>query len=376
MNNLSIYVHIPFCDHKCIYCDFYSLISYDNVSSYLHALKKEIDFYSKKFSNSYKVISIFFGGGTPSYMEPEYIGDLIKHINKKFNVLPEAEITLETNPGTVSIEKLSEFLKAGINRLSVGVQSFNENELKFLTRIHNSETAIKTIVDASKAGFENISLDLIFNLPNQTKEIFESNLKTAVELPIVHISAYSLILERGTILNKMVIDGKVKLQDSDYDADLYEFTIDFLTKRNFFQYEVSNFAKKGFECIHNNSYWHYIDYIGIGTSSHSFVNGTRWWNVSSLKMYLDMITLKHNAKINEEKLLPEELLNEYLMLALRSSGINKNDFKNKFKSNWLNEKKNEINILRDSGFLHEDDKFIKFTCKGYALCDEILTKLL
>ena len=246
MKETAIYIHIPFCDHKCIYCDFYSIISYDNVSSYLKALKKEIDYYSAQYSEGRKIISIFFGGGTPSFIEPHYISEIIQHIKRKFSVNEDAEITLETNPGTVSIEKSAEFRKIGINRISIGIQSFNEDELKFLTRIHNSQTAIQTVRDAEVVGFENISVDLIFNLPGQTKEKWQYNLDQAIQLPIKHISAYSLILEKGTILNKMVLDGKVKMQNEDYDADLYELTIDFLTQQGFEQYEVSNFSKKGF----------------------------------------------------------------------------------------------------------------------------------
>ncbi len=376
LKNLSIYIHIPFCDHKCIYCDFYSLISYENVNSYLAALKKEIDYYSQLCSRDTRIISIFFGGGTPSFMNPEYISELIECVRSKFNLTDNTEITLETNPGTVSAELLRNFKLGGVNRLSVGVQSFDNNELNFLTRIHNAETAEITIRDAAKAGFENISLDLIFNLPKQTKVILEKNLEKAVALPIKHISAYSLILEKGTILNKMVIDGKVEMQNSDYDADLYEFTIDYLLSKGFLQYEVSNFAFKGYECVHNNSYWRYIDYLGLGTSSHSFVGGVRWWNVSSLKMYLEMVNKNGSAKINEEILSRDEKINEYIMLALRSSGLNKADFQNRFEADWLKRKSDELIKLKQGGFLHEDDKFIKFTSKGYALCDEILVNLL
>jgi len=225
MKETSIYIHIPFCDHKCIYCDFYSIINYENVTNYLTALKKEIEFFASEYSNDRQIISIFFGGGTPSLMEVNYIDEIISIIKKYFNVLPNAEITLETNPGTVDRIKLKEFREIGINRLSVGVQSFDEDDLKFLTRIHDSKTAINTINDAYNIGFENISLDLIFNLSNQTKEKWQKNLEIATSLPIKHISAYSLILEKGTILNKMVLDGKVKIQDETHDAELYQLTI-------------------------------------------------------------------------------------------------------------------------------------------------------
>lgn len=377
-NNLketAIYIHIPFCDHKCIYCDFYSIVNYENVSSYLFALKKEISFYAEKYSAERKIISIFFGGGTPSFMKPQYISEIIQHLKKNFHLDDNAEITLETNPGTVNAEKLQAFRNTGINRISIGIQSFNNDELKFLTRIHNSETAIKTVLDAAETGYENISIDLIFNLPKQTKEIWRSNLEQAVKLPIKHISTYSLILERGTILNKMVLDGKVKMQNEDYDADLYEFTINFLTRHGFDQYEVSNFALDGKECIHNNAYWRYKDYISFGTSAHSFVNGKRWWNYSALNLYNSAIEKKGHAVVGEEVLTQTEMLAEYVMLALRCKGLDLIELENIFGKDWYRGNKNFIEELRKENFLTSKNNLLSFTPKGYAICDEILANL-
>ena len=286
MKNSALYIHIPFCDHKCIYCDFYSIITKDNIPSFLASVKKEIDYYSLLYSKERFFTSIYFGGGTPSLMDTRYISEIIDYLYKSFSVSENAEITLETNPGTVNQNKLKDFCTTGINRISIGIQSFHEDELKFLTRIHDKATAIDTVYNAEKAGFKNISADLIFNLPGQTKAKWLNNLETIVELPVKHISAYSLILERGTILNKMVLDGKVKIQDEDYDAELYELTIDFLESNGFSQYEVSNFSKEGYECIHNKAYWEYRDYLSFGPSAHSFVDGKRWWNFSSLKKYI------------------------------------------------------------------------------------------
>ena len=183
MKRTACYIHIPFCDHKCIYCDFYSIITSDNVQSFLNSLKKEINSYAEKFSKDRELISIYFGGGTPSLMEVKYILEIIETVKDNFYLTVDAEITLETNPGTVSLEKLKLFREAGINRISIGIQSFDDDDLKFLTRIHNSHTAIRTVVDAAEAGFENVSLDLIFNLPNQTKKKWIKNLEQAVKLP-------------------------------------------------------------------------------------------------------------------------------------------------------------------------------------------------
>ncbi|MDZ7766627.1 MAG: radical SAM family heme chaperone HemW [Melioribacteraceae bacterium] len=376
MKELAVYIHIPFCDHKCIYCDFYSIINYKNINEYLHPLTKEINNSAQKYEREREVISIFFGGGTPSFMNPEYISEIITAIRNNFQVNNDVEITLETNPGTVTEKKLQDFKSAGINRISIGVQSFDNKELEFLTRIHNSQTAVNTVEAASNAGFNDINIDLIFNLPNQTKDIWKENLEIACSLPITHISAYSLILERGTILNKMVLDGKVKLQDSDYDADLYESTIEFLTGKNFIQYEVSNFCLQGYECKHNNAYWRYSDYLGFGTSAHSFINGKRWWNYSSLNFYIEKIKKGNDAIAGEEILTQDQMHDEYVMLAMRSKGLDVVDYKKRFNSPWLVKSKSHFDQLKTDGYLSIDDNFIKFTPKGYALCDEILAKIL
>lgn len=376
MKETALYIHIPFCDHKCIYCDFYSIISYDNVNPYLSSLKTEMKYYAGLLKDERIFTSIYFGGGTPSFMEPRYIGELINTASELFSFIEEPEITLETNPGTVDKKKLESFIECGINRISIGIQSFNEDELKFLTRIHDKETAVQTVRTAANAGFSNISMDLIFNLPGQTKEKWLSNLRTAIELPIKHISAYSLILEKGTILNKMVLDGKITLQDEDYDAELYELTIDFFEANGFRQYEVSNFTLNGYECIHNNAYWHYKGYLGLGTSAHSFINGKRWHNFSSLHRYINEIEKNGHAQAGSEIISPEQEMNEYVMLALRSSGLMLTEYKNKFGEDWLMRKYDYFKLLKNNGFLKIDDDRISFTKKGYAVCDEILSNLL
>ncbi len=376
MNEIGCYIHIPFCDHKCVYCDFYSIITTNNSGVFLKSLKTEIERYAAEYSESKKIKTIFFGGGTPSLMSAEFISEIIQTLRKNFPVNEAAEITLETNPGTVDISKLNEFRAAGINRLSVGVQSFDDDDLKFLTRIHNRETAIKTVEDAANAGFENISVDLIFNLPGQTKEKWLDNLETAVALPVKHISAYSLILERGTILNKMVLDGKVKISGEETDAELYENTIDFLTAKNFLQYEVSNFAKEKFKCEHNLLYWKRKEYFGFGPSAHSFIDGKRWWNYSSLGFYNRAIAEKRNAARNGETLSPEEMREEYILLNLRAEGLNRLEFSQKFGEDFFEKKNSYIKTLFREGFISETEGIIRLTKKGYLLCDEIIAGLI
>lgn len=376
MKESSIYIHIPFCDHKCIYCDFYSIITHENIRKYLDTLKREIEIYANDFSAGRKFSTIFFGGGTPSLLTPDQIEEIVLHLKNNFTVTDDAEITLETNPGTVDGNKLKEFVNAGINRISIGIQTFDDEELKFLTRIHNKQTAIDTVWLANEAGFNNISVDLIFNLPKQTKEKWLLNLQTAIELPITHLSAYSLILERGTILNKLVLDKNITLQDEDYDAELYELTIDFLTRNKFIQYEVSNFALNGFECKHNLAYWQYKDYLGFGTSAHSFVNGKRWWNYSPLNFYIDSVMKKGNAVIGKEILNEQQRREEFIMLALRSNGLKTDEFDKIFDADWLRKRRNLVDNYLNAELLTIENNCITLTPKGYVVCDEIIANLI
>ena len=376
MEDSALYIHIPFCEHKCIYCDFYSIITFENKKGFINSLKKEIDYYSANFNDKIKFKTIFFGGGTPSIFSPDEIAHILEYLNSKFHFSENMEITLETNPGTVDKEKLLDFRKNGINRLSIGIQSFDENDLRFLTRIHDKTSAIETVVSAYQSGFDNINIDLIFNLPNQTKEKWKENLDIACTLPISHISTYSLILERGTILNKMVLDGKVKLQDDDYDADLYQFTIEYLSNAGFIQYEVSNFAKVGFECLHNLFYWQHKNYLGLGPSAHSFYKNKRWWNFTSLKRYIEEVKIKSNAIMSEEKLSVSELQSEFIMLALRSKGLNLQEVKDKFGNQWLYKNESKIENYIQAGYILQQENKLKLTSSGYAVCDEILKNLL
>lgn len=376
MKTASIYIHIPFCDHKCIYCDFYSIITLENISEFIVALKKEMDYYSSKYYNNTKFTSIFFGGGTPSILPIEEFDEIINYLYKKFSFSEQIEITLETNPGTVDKRKLKLFNQTGVNRLSIGIQSFDDDELKFLTRIHNKKTALDTIYLASDVGFENINIDLIFNLPNQTKIKWIQNLEIACKLPIKHISTYSLTLETGTILNKMVLDGKVNLQDDDYDADLYQITIDYLTKHLFSQYEVSNFAIKGFECKHNLNYWQHNNYLGLGPSAHSYFENQRWWNFTSLKKYIYQVKQNQNAIMNKEILSKQQIQNEFIMLALRSNGLNLYQLIDKFGESIYKEFITKISRYIELGYMVKKNNIVSLTPVGYAVCDEILKNIL
>jgi oxygen-independent coproporphyrinogen-3 oxidase len=346
------------------------------MGEYVDALKNEIRAYQATFGGTHRFSSIFFGGGTPSYLPPELIHELIETLYKTYEFADDTEITLETNPGTVDAQKLADFKVAGINRVSVGIQSFDENDLRFMTRIHDAKTARETVESVAAAGISNINADLIFNLPGQTKAAWLRNLEQAMSLPITHLSAYSLIVEHGTILYKMVLDKKVTISDEDFDAELYESTIEFMTGRGFVQYEVSNFCRPGYECRHNNHYWQYRDYLSFGTSAHSFMDGKRWWNMTSLTFYLLSMKEKNHARAGEEFLTREQMHDEYIMLAFRSSGLNRIDYASRFGQGRLHHRENDIQTLRDNGFLLEENGVIKMTAKGYAVCDEIVKNLL
>lgn len=374
MIELACYIHIPFCKHKCIYCDFYSIIKFDNIDEYVKALLKEIEFYASTYSKNYKIKTIFFGGGTPSVLDTNLINEILLKLKSCFNVDNNVEITLEANPGTLNYDKLIELKSIGINRLSIGVQSFDDDDLTYLTRIHNSQDADNIINWAHSAGFENLSLDLIFNLPKQTKEKWVKNLDRATSLPIKHISCYSLIVERGTILYKQVLDGKVKINDEDYDAELYEITIDYLKEKGFEQYEVSNFAKEGFQSIHNKFYWEYKDYLGLGPSAHSFIDGVRWSNFTSLSYYLDSINKKNEAQMNKEILTDKQKLEELVIMGLRAKGINLTKLK-KIAPDWVDINQKSLSFMQEKGYLIITEDNIKLTKLGYPVCDEILLNL-
>ncbi len=375
MQPLSLYIHIPYCEHKCIYCDFYSVINGKYEREYFKTLVEEIKFRASQYFMVHEVRTIFFGGGTPSLVKTEYLAKVLNAISKFFQVTEKPEITIEANPGTLDDNKIKEYLTLGVNRLSLGVQSFFDDDLKFLTRIHSSQEAIESVEKAYSGGFENINIDLIFNLPGQTKSRWKENLGTAVRLPVKHISAYSLILERGTILNKMVLDGKVKIGDADYDADLYETTQEFLAENGFEQYEVSNFAKTNYECEHNKAYWEYKNYLGFGASSHSFIKPKRWKNFTSLTHYLLSAQEKGERFVASEEVLTEqEQLEEYVMLALRGKGLDLNELNILFGDEFYEKNKKIISELERNLLLINSDNKICLTQKGYALCDEILLK--
>lgn len=374
----SLYLHIPFCEHKCIYCDFYSIAPRDMEGNYdalvdrfLTALDHEIALRGQEatFQASYE--TIFFGGGTPSLLSPTSVGTILNRLSGSFPISDNAEITLETNPGTVDIKKLRDFKSAGINRISFGIQSFHEKDIQFLTRIHSAAQAKENVRNAFKAGFDNVSVDLIFALPGQTAELWRSNLTQALELTPPHISCYSLIVEPNTPLYRMVQARQVTPLAQEEDAGMYEATMAVLGNAGYEQYEISNFAKPGFKCRHNMTYWNHENYLSFGPSAHSFWHGKRWWNLSNVVGYTDSLGTSTLPVAGEETLSTQQWFDETIYLGLRSEGIHLPLFERRFHRNLLTEFKAIIDgLLMDNLASIREDR-LRLTAKGYLLCDEI-----
>lgn len=334
---LGIYVHIPFCAKKCYYCDF---ISFPNkqgtINDYIESLKKEIEYVGAGLvpAQHPEITTIYIGGGTPSFIDAKYILDIIKTIKDNFVVSKEAEITLEVNPGTVTKEKLEEYKKSGINRLSIGLQSTNNALLKQIGRIHTYEQFINTYNLARKVGFKNINVDLMLALPNQTIDILKNSVQRVIDLKPEHISVYSLILEEGTKLCDLVKNKELNLLDDELEREMYWKVKEKLEQSGYNHYEISNYAKKGYESKHNMNCWEQEEYIGVGLAAHSYIKGVRYSNTEDIDKYINTFKLGKDIKdiitIHEKQNYIDKQ-KEYMILGLRKiNGVKISTFKNKF----------------------------------------------
>jgi oxygen-independent coproporphyrinogen-3 oxidase len=378
----ALYVHIPFCEHKCVYCDFYSIApdeeKTDGVelqAAFTESVLREISLRRPHEPLAEPFDTIFFGGGTPSLLERDQAGSILDALYASFPVEEDAECTLEANPGTVSKEKLAIFRAMGFNRISLGVQSFHEDELRFLTRIHSVEQAEKSVREARDAGFEDLNIDLIFGLPGQTVEKWNHTLTRAIGLAPDHISCYSLTVETNTPLARMVSTGSVRMLDRTTDAQLYERTIEQLESHGFVQYEVSNFSRPGRHSRHNLNYWSHGDYLGFGPSAHSFVGGLRSWNIANLSTYTQQLTKGERPIDGEEMLTEEQLRTERIFLGLRSSGIDLERYEEQFGVSFLEERHEKLEPLLRDGLAHVQGSFLSLSRRGYMICDEICALL-
>ena len=364
MKEIGIYVHIPFCKRKCYYCDF---VSYDNkyekIDSYVETVKKEIEDTSNEFTKNHIVSTIYFGGGTPSFLESKYIKLLLENIRRNFNVSSNAEITLEVNPGTITEEKLKTYQMCGINRLSIGLQTTNDNLLKKIGRIHTYSEFLSTYNLARKLGFSNINVDLIFSLPDESLDDLKLDLEKIIELSPEHISTYSLIVENGTKIKELIEenDDGYNLPSEDIERQMYWYIKNTLEEKGYRHYEISNFTKEGYESKHNLNCWNQKEYFGFGAAAHSFIDGIRFSNKKILSEYI----FNFKSRDIEEKMNREELAKEYMMLGLRKiDGVSISEFERKFNLNPLLYFRFEISKLTDEDLIEVDLDDIKLTKKG------------
>lgn len=367
----GLYVHIPFCVKKCAYCDFCSFISADfsQKTEYIDALCREIDSYAGK---GIVLDTVFFGGGTPSLLSGGEFQKIVSHIRSAFSLADDIEFTIESNPKTITAENLEEYIKAGINRISIGLQSVNEIELSSLGRIHNYSEFLESYNLARKMGVKNINVDLMYGIPEQTKESFLKTLEKVVALSPDHISVYGLILEEGTPLYKSA--SSYRMPSEDEECDMYYLAADYLGKAGYSHYEISNYAKAGYECRHNLKYWHCDEYIGVGLSAYSYFEGKRYGNTTDRYAYL---LAGGGITIYEEPITDEALAYEYVMLGLRlAEGFSLNEYKERFKSDFLCGREETIKRFVDSGYLLVDDDRIFLTEQGFYVSNSIINELI
>jgi len=375
MHKAGIYIHMPFCRVKCMYCDFYSVTDKDEfMPIFFDSLIKEIQMCQLNTKN-WEIDSIFIGGGTPSLMSSKQLENLIKELDDNFDLSHIKEFTIEANPGEAPEERLKSFKSLGVNRVSMGVQSLNEDLLKFLTRIHGKDEVLKTFRALRKVGFDNINCDLIFNIPNQTLQIWGNDLKDILQLEPEHLSCYSLTVEKGTQLYNYVNSGKVKMPSNDKSSELYRYTQSLMSDYGYEQYEISNWSKPKLECKHNLHYWEIDPCLAFGPSAHGFDGKSRFSNISNLDMYINKIKLSKSPQIQIQELSDKNYSNELIGFGLRiKNGINLNRISDELKSNF--EKIFEKNKDKWGKFLTRENNRLRLTKEGYAFADAVAVDFL
>lgn len=380
--NLELYLHIPFCVRKCNYCDFFSASgTEEEQAAYVSAVIQEIQSY-QELSGEYEVQTIFLGGGTPSLLTPEQIEQIFNAIYHTFSVNENAEITMEMNPGTVDIEKLRAMKAAGVNRLSIGLQSAQNEELKMLGRIHTYEEFLETWKLVEQAGFKNRNIDLMSALPGQTIESYEDTLSKVLALEPEHISAYSLILEEGTVFYDWYEKGKLdrgawKLPSEEEEYAMGELTIQRLAEAGMHRYEISNYAKPEKECRHNLGYWDRVEYLGIGAGSSSLIKWERFDHIRDRKVYIEKIRNGESILIDRELLSVESQMEEFMYLGLRKiEGVSRTDFQNYFGKNVDDVYGKILDKLEEEQLLEFSGDRIRLTHRGMDVSNCVLAEFL
>ena len=363
MKEIGVYIHIPFCKQKCYYCDFVSFAKQEDIQKeYFKTLKNEIkDFFSK--NSNYEISTIYIGGGTPSFVDENYIKEILDLIPKN----RVKEITIEVNPGTVNLEKLELYINIGVNRLSIGLQSTQNSLLKQIGRIHSFKDFLNTYNMAKNVGFDNINVDLMIGLPNQTIQDIKQSLEIVTNLKPKHISVYSLIVEEGTKIDELINKGTLILPNEELERNMYWYVKNYLELNGYFHYEISNFSQKGYESKHNLDCWNQKEYIGFGIAAHSYINNVRFSNTENFDDYFKNFK---NSKIVQEEQDETSKKKEYMLLGLRKiEGVSIQKFKNIFGENPIFIFKDILNKLVNENLIIVDNDNIKLTNKGIDLAN-------
>ena len=370
----GIYIHIPFCRKKCHYCNFHFTTSLYYKDDLVKALANEISL-QKDYLQNEKVETIYFGGGTPSILESSEIDSILQIIFKTFKTSSNLEITLEANPDDISASKLNEWKLIGVNRFSLGVQSFLDKDLLWMNGNHNAKQSIQSIQQIQKAGFLNFTIDLIYGTPHLSNDEWKTNIQIAVENNIPHISAYALTVEPNTALDSFIKKKKINAINAEKQATQFELLMDALSQQQYEHYEISNFAKPGFRSKHNSSYWKSQSYLGIGPSAHSYNFKSRQWNIANNALYIKSIE-QNIVPFEIENLTTIQKINEYLMISLRTiEGCSLQFIENKFGENFLSEIKMKTVELSKNQLIEIRDNHIVLTTKGKLLADKISVDL-
>ena len=371
----GIYVHIPFCKKLCFYCDFYHVISVNDNSAFIDALLKEASL-RKDYLESETVSTIYFGGGTPSVFSVKDLGTILNHINKLFRVEQDCEISIELNPDDVLPAYLEGLKDLNINRISMGIQSWRDSDLKMLNRRHDSAQAIKALKDTLDAGFENVTIDLIYGIPGMSLQEWESNLDFSLSFDIKHLSAYHLTFEPGTVFGKMLEKGAISEIDENESVAQFNILIEKTESAGFIQYEISNFGKPGYFSIHNSNYWKQVSYLGLGPSAHSFNGYSRQWNIRDLKGYIKLINAGKSFYESEE-LNSKTRFNEYIMTSLRTMwGIDLEYVEEMFEKEGYDYIINLAGKFKNYGLMKQEKKSLILTNQGKLISDNIISEFM
>lgn len=374
MIDLGLYIHIPYCLHKCGYCDFNSHpINSDETDFYLDALFREMEHYGKQWGAKSKISTIFLGGGTPTTLPVSALEKILETCHRHFSIKPDSEITLETNPAAIRGNELKKIRSAGYNRISIGAQSFHSRELQMLDRVHGVEEIHRTVERARLAGFDNLSLDLMFAIPGQSAADWEYSLSQAIAHNPDHISAYNLTIEPGTAFYKLQVAGRLKMPIDDFQLKLYKQTSKTLQTAGYRQYEISNYAKPGRECRHNLNYWENGDYLGLGAGASSYINGVRFKNICSPSRYITEIAKCGTAMEFEERMGQEKSMGETMMLGLRLlKGIDLKRFEKRFRVSLEEAYGPIVSSLQKQKLISMKNHRIALSKKGLYLADSVI----